>query len=283
VERGLRQLTNDPAQDGFPSWHPDGHSILFSRYGRDVAPEKTGLWLVSPDGAELRRLTTIIGEHPDWSPDGRYIVFDGDFGNAIRLVSASGGTPVRIVPEWIPVERGGQPRWSPDGTRVAFKEGAVLWVLELATGRFEKIFSEPSKRPIPTGWSADGSEIFVWLLDDETRRSDLWAAAAAGGSKRQVASEAEAVYRYADLSPDGTLLAVVRCEGRSACDIWIMAPTGGPRVQITSHPGYEDGPSWSPDGTKIAFVSTRSGNFDIWTVDVDVERVRRELARLGAR
>ena len=199
-EPGLRQLTDDPAQDGFPSWHPDGHTILFSRYGRDVAPEKTGLWLVAPDGSEARRLTAVIGEHPDWSPDGRYIVYDGDFGNAIRLMSRSGGTPVRIVPEWIPVERGGQLRWSPDGTRVAFKEGTVLWVLELATGSFEKIFSEPGKRPIPTGWSADGSEIFVWLLDDETRRSDLWAVAVAGGSKRQVASEAEAVYRYADLS-----------------------------------------------------------------------------------
>jgi len=51
-------------------------------------------------------------------------------------------------------------------------------------------------------------------------------------------------------------------------------------VQITSHPGYDDGPAWSPDGTKIAFVSTRSGNFDIWTIDVDVDRVRRELVDL---
>ncbi len=59
-----------------------------------------------------------------------------------------------------------------------------------------------------------------------------------------------------------------------------MSAAGGHRVQITSHPGYDDGPAWSPDGTKIAFVSTRSGNFDIWTIDVDVERVRRELVDL---
>jgi Tol biopolymer transport system component len=60
-----------------------------------------------------------------------------------------------------------------------------------------------------------------------------------------------------------------------------MAATGGRRVQITSHPSYDDGPAWSPDGTRIAFVSTRSGNFDIWTIEVDVERIRRELTNLN--
>ncbi len=70
------------------------------------------------------------------------------------------------------------------------------------------------------------------------------------------------------------------CEGRN-CDLWVMSSTGGNRVQITSHPSYDDGPSWSPDGTRIAFVSRRSGNFGIWTVEVDVERVRRELVEPG--
>jgi TolB protein len=61
--------------------------------------------------------------------------------------------------------------------------------------------------------------------------------------------------------------------------LWVMSSAGGKRVQITSDPGYDDGPSWSPDGTKIAFVSTRSGNFDIWTVGVDAEQLRRELVQ----
>ena len=141
-EYGIRRLTDDPAQDGFPQWSPDGTSIVFSRYGGDAAPEKNGLWLVSPDGGEPRQLTTLLGEHPDWSPDGRYIAFDGDFGNRIQLVSASGGTPIRIVPESIPVLRGGQPKWSPDGSRIAFKEGPNLWVLDVATGAFDRVFSE---------------------------------------------------------------------------------------------------------------------------------------------
>jgi len=280
-ERGLRQLTDDPAQDGFPSWSPDGRYILFSRYAGDAAPEKTGLWLVSPDGGEPRRLTTVIGEHPDWSPDGRYVVFDGDFGNSIQLVSASGGTPIRIVPESIPVLRGGQPKWSPDGTRIAFKEGSNLWVLEVSTGRFDKVFSEAGKVPIPACWSRDGKEIYVSLREgSENPNSAIWAISATGEGKRKLTPESESAYPYADLSPDGSLLAVVWREGRS-WDLWAMSSEGGKRVQITSHPAYDDGPSWSPDGTRIAFVSRRSGNFDIWTMEVDVEAVRRELLKVG--
>jgi Tol biopolymer transport system component len=276
--QGLRQLTDDSAQDGFPQWSPDGKSIVFSRYGGDVAPEKNGLWLISPDGGEPQRLTTELGEHPHWSPDGHYIAFDGDFGNRIQLVSASGGTPIRIVPESIPVFRGGQPKWSPDGSRLAFKEGPNLWVLDLATGAFDTVFSEQGKLPIPTCWSLDGKEVYVFLREAESPNSSIWAISTIGQGQRRLTPEEEGVYRYADLSPDGSLLAVVWCEGRRNCDVWIMSSTGGRRVQITSHPGYDDGPAWSPDGTRIAFVSTRSGNFDIWTVAVDVEQVRSELA-----
>jgi TolB protein len=275
----LIQITDDPAQDGFPCWSPDGQHIVFSRYGQDIAPEKTGLWLVSPDTGKLRQLTTVIAEHPDWSSDGHYIAFDGDFGNSIQLVSASGGTPIRIVPESIPVIRGGQPKWSPDCSRIVFKEGSNLWLLEVSTGRFEKLFNEQGKLTIPTCWSCDGKNIYVYQREADNPNASICVVSVNGQGKRQITLEKKAVYRYSDLSPDGSLLAVVWCEGRNR-DLWIMSSSGGNRVQITSHPSYDDGPSWSPDGTRIAFVSRRSGNFDIWMVEVDIERVHQELAKL---
>jgi TolB protein len=272
----VTQLTDDPAQDGFPSWSPDGASLVFSRYGGDEAPEKTGLWVISPGGGEPRQLTTVIGEHPDWSPDGRYIVFDGDFGGSIQLVSASGGTPVRIVPESVPVARGGQPKWSPQSSRIVFKEGPSLWLLDLPTGRIECLLRMEGRRVLPACWAHDGEDIYFAVREAEGPNAALWAVSPGGENLRQVTPEKEGVYRYADLSPDGSLLAVVWCEGR-VCNLWAMSRAGGKRVRITSHPGYDDGPAWSPEGDRIAFVSTRSGHFDIWMVDVDVERVRREL------
>ena len=280
-EHGSRQLTDGPAMDGFPSWSPDGRYIVFSRYGGDAAPEKTGLWLVSPDGGMPKRLTTVIGEHPDWSPDGHYIVFDGDFGNSIQVVSADGGTPIRIVPHSVPVVRGGQPKWSPDGSRIAFKEGSNLWVLEVSTGHLEMVFNEVGKVPIPVCWSSDGTEIFVSLREGaENPNSSLWVVSTIGEGARPLTTERESAYPYADLSPDGTLLVVGSREDQN-WDLWIMSSAGGKRVRITSDPALDEGPSWSPDGARIAFVSRRSGNLDIWTIDVDVEAVRRELMGEG--
>jgi hypothetical protein len=45
--------------------------------------------------------------------------------------------------------------------------------------------------------------------------------------------------------------------------------TGGPPVAVTSDPAWDWGPDWSPDGTRIAFTSDRSGSVDIWLVGPD--------------
>jgi Tol biopolymer transport system component len=42
-------------------------------------------------------------------------------------------------------------------------------------------------------------------------------------------------------------------------------------------PAQEGFPSWSPDGTKIAFTSTRSDSFDVWIIEPDIEGVRAAL------
>ena len=83
-------------------------------------------------------------------------------------------------------------------------------------------------------------------------------------------------YRYASQTPDGSMLALVWCEGRN-CDLWAMSPSGGPRVPITTHPAYDDGPAWSPDGKRIAFVSARADHFDVWLMDIDVHGLQQEL------
>ncbi len=53
--------------------------------------------------------------------------------------------------------------------------------------------------------------------------------------------------------------------------------------QLTFNPAQEGFPTWSPDGKTIAFTSTRSGNFDTWVMDVDLDRVKREIRALDSR
>lgn len=267
----VRQLTSHPAQEGFPSWSPDGATIVYFFNDQGEGAPVIGLWKVAAEGGEPRQFTEFIGEHPDWSPDGHYIVFDADSGNSIKLISSQGGQPIRVVPESIPVFRGGNPNWSPDGSRILFKADSALWVLDVRTGQAEVVFKRDGTYPIPGCWSLDGEALYATVFADSPR-SAIWRVPTTGEEPRQLTFETDRTYRYMDLSPDGTLLAFSSCEGRN-CDLFVMRAAGGKRVQLTFHPAYDDTPRWSPDGTKIAFTSTRSDSFDVWIIEPDIEAI----------
>jgi len=272
----VRQISKEMHQEGFPCWSPDGKTLVFE----DVEPEHYGLFKVAAEGGSPVRFTSFIGEHPKWSPDGQYIVFDADFGNSIKLISSHGGRPVRIVPESFHVSKGGNPIWSPDGSRIALKADYVVWILEVETGVFTKAYDAAGKRPIPSCWSRDGKSILLWLREPESPASAVWRVVPGGEAVELYAAGEGKVYRYLDESPDGSLLVFTRCEGRN-CDLWVARPGGGRAVQLTMHPGYDDTPSWSPDGTRIAFTSARSGKMDVYVMDLDVAGIRAELKALG--
>ncbi len=64
--------------------------------------------------------------------------------------------------------------------------------------------------------------------------------------------------------------------------LWVMPSGGGKSIPLAiTHPGHNEGPAWSPDGKHLAFNSTRSGNFDIWLMDVDVQQLKKELQELN--
>ncbi len=52
-------------------------------------------------------------------------------------------------------------------------------------------------------------------------------------------------------------------------DVYVMDDDGGNRENLTNHPAYDFDPDWSPDGTKIAFVSDRSRPSQIYVMDAD--------------
>ena len=76
------------------------------------------------------------------------------------------------------------------------------------------------------------------------------------------------------LSPDGTLVVYVVSELDRATDknnssLWLVPVSGGQPRQLTTAPGANNHPRWSPDGKTIAFVSHRSGSDQIWLLPID--------------
>src|SRR5438132_2898019 len=72
------------------------------------------------------------------------------------------------------------------------------------------------------------------------------------------------------ISPDGSEIAFV-----SGGDIWTVPATGGEARLLVSHPANESRPIYSPDGRRLAFISTRTGNGDIYVLTLDTGDLKR--------
>lgn len=128
--RKIKRITRPapPLDDYAPRFSPDGTHLVFTRAQglRENAP--AALFTVRLDGSSLHRLTSfrLHAEAPDWSPDGKQIVFDAYSKSGyqdIYVVDATGGRPVDLTPDSYGQET---PVWSPDGRKILFLDNRFV-------------------------------------------------------------------------------------------------------------------------------------------------------------
>ena len=274
---GVRRVSDA----GFnPAWSSDSRELVYGEESITRPEDRSGrlshLWAVEVKTGRKRLLTKEDGVQPDWSPNGRYVVYwaidlDGD--RDLWTVPSSGGPPVRITRDafldWNPV-------WSPDGLWLYFcsnRGGAMgIWRVPMKEGSGEargapEAIHTPANYPAYLSFSRDGRELsFAQQITTgrlETVRYDPQREAVVSEPKELIEST-KGASRPA-LSPDGEWLAFNSTEQQE--DLFVIGADGSGLRQVT-HGGYRNrGPRWSPDGKHIAYFSTRSGDWEIWSTD----------------
>jgi Tol biopolymer transport system component len=232
---GQTRLTNNPAPDEYPAWSPDGSKIAFDS-------ERDGNWeiyVMNADGTGQTNLSNdpAFDGYPSWSPDGSKIVFQyyddaapGIQYGEIYVMNADGTGQTNLTNNY---RHDTKPAWSPDGSKIAFtsdRDGNWEIYVMNADGTGQTNLTNNPGSDWEPAWAPDGSKIAFH-------------------------SHRDGNYEIYVMNADGT--------GQTRLtETWAIQWT----TQVWKS-ALE--PTWSRDGSKIAFASSRDGDDEIYVMNAD--------------
>jgi hypothetical protein len=263
IKGGPPQALADAPNPRGGTWNANG-VIVF-------APLPSGpLMRTAASGADPEAVTMLVPgqvghRFPQFLPDGRRFLFNA-MGDAERegiyLGALDGGDPKRLTTSDT-VGRYLEP------SRVAYERAGTLVARRLDLDR-EELTGDPETLATPIG--VDPSSTPGFSVSTEGRV----AYRASAADRRQLAwydrsgkvltmiSEPDVNdLRDPELAPEGRRVAVDRTVQGNR-DIWLMNLERSGRIRFTFDGAVDAGPVWSPDGTKIAFLSARKGKTDLY-------------------
>jgi TolB protein len=187
-------------------------------------------------GGNLKNLTCNKATDYAFSatPDGRLVFYSNRDGNDEVYIQSADGKKATNLTNHPAADR--ITCVSPDGKKIAFSSNrdhgaGEIYVMEIDGGNLKRLTHNDNFEDAPT-WSPDGRQII--FSRDIKGASDSTSRAASNG------------------------------------EIFIMDADGGNARRLTDRPGFDGGPSFSPDGKRIAFYGkTAEGNYEIFVMDAD--------------
>jgi TolB protein len=245
-----------------PNWSPDGRTLLFNQRGLLYTIPAAG---GSPKKLDTGFATRCNNDH-GFSPDGKWLAISHspDDDSLIYVLPAAGGTPRLVTPDGPSYWHG----WSPDGTTLAYcarRKGEFdVYVIPASGGAERRLTEAPGLDDGPE-YTPDGR--FIYFNSERTGLMKIWRMAADGSAQEQVTFDGEYADWFPHPSPDGKWVVFLSYD-RSVkghppnqdVALRLMPLSGGePKIlaRLFGGQGTINVPSWSPDSTRIAFVSYR--------------------------
>ena len=250
----------------------DGKWVAYVVATQSLKDDKTDsrIWMIPTTGSEPIPLTAedVSSEHPRWSPDGKFLAFTSKRGDnkssQVYLLNRMGGEGQRLTETVQDVD---DFAWSADSKRL---------VLVLRDPSPDELDEAAAKNKSDSGDSKEKPKTphpivvdrYEYKADEigylDRRRAHLYVFDIATKTMTQVTSgdydDAEPAW-----SPDGKSLAFSSNRSQPDPDrtydsnIWVVAADntdkGAHLTQITTNPGSDEHPVWSPDGRSIAYVT----------------------------
>jgi Tol biopolymer transport system component len=240
--------------------------------GSDIEAD---IYTINVDGTAERKLTDTPGldGFPSWSPDGQHITFvsdrDGGGNWEIYVMNSDGRHQRRLT--FTPEDEAAL-AWSPNGEKIAygtnvfFGDNPTIWMMDADGSRHRRLAegSWPS-------WSPDGERIVYASGDWNDPRISMMNADGSEQRTLDIRGASEPAW-----SPDGELIAYVADVGPDKKtwdneEIFVIDSDGLGRTRLTDIPGNDHWPpTWSPDGTRIAFTSDGNDGYgEIYLMNSD--------------
>jgi Tol biopolymer transport system component len=283
-----RQLTFGPAKHAWPEWSSDSKKLVYWGHLNGTQFIKT-----TPAAGGTETVVVTSNEYletPRWRPPDDSAISYGAVTSSnwdVWVATPDGSQKWRLTSH---ADMEGSPYWSPDGTMLAYKlapSGQYSLTVENVM-TFENGFAQPTvhawKGPEAiqmSSWSSDSTQIAYTCevisgasgADRVSYANVISTVSLQGGevvatdsvviSKGQTLGDRGAVF-----SRDGSRVAFWAWDRSYRATLWLYdKATDSVRALTTA--GFDTYPQWSPDGTRLVFESMRSGNPDLWVIQVD--------------
>ncbi len=190
-----------------------------------------------------------------------YPIYYMDQANYDIFIANADGSGKRFV-----VGRASQPDLSPDGQRFTYRswkdDTRGMFFMDFSGLSFERVAAQAFFEDGRPCFSFDGWSIVFFSRRESDRQPRLYVRDGGATKERGLGI----IGTNPDWAPDGRII-YQGCSGE-ACGLIIIHPNGDNPVAVTSD-GRDAAPAVSPDGSKVAFMSQREGNWQIYTVNID--------------